>query len=372
MKKNSAFVKQQNRIHVFRYLLNHVDCTKPEIALNLGLSIPTVGQIMTELMDENLVLLTGEQESNGGRRAMTFSLNVNCKNSLGINITQNHVEFILINLAHEVISHKKIKKPFYNDKLYLSEVYTLAKDFVQEKNINLEEVLGIGIAFPGIIKGNHCLAISHALKLEKPLILDDSIFPNCKVTFFNDSTAACMAELTGENAFENFIYISLSDTVGGACVIKRKLIYGDTNRNGEVGHICIRPGGKTCYCGKEGHYDAYGNAKLLKEKSDDGSVEGFLKKLKSGNDECLTFFDEYLDNLALIISNIHMFSDLPIVIGGYVGNILNDYLDIIRQKARALNIFPHSEEYIFLAKHSFQASAEGAARFYIEQFIEEL
>lgn len=371
VKKNSALVKQQNKINVFRYLLKHSDTTKPEISVQLGISIPTVGQILTELIDDGFAFVSGEQESSGGRRATTFSLEPNSKKALGINVTAHHVEFILLNLASEIIAHNRIKKVFHNSRSYLEELNSLSKEFIQSQELYMEDILGIGIAFPGIIEGTSCLTQSHALRLENPLILENGTFENCSVTFFNDATAACMAELYGGDAPENFIYISLSDTVGGASVAKNSLSTGDTNRNGEIGHLCVRPMGKRCYCGKNGHYDPYGNAKLLKKRSEDGTVEGFLSKLKSGDKEQERFFDEYLDNLALLLSNLHMLSDSSIIIGGYVSNILGDYLDVIREKVRSHDIFSRTNDYIFLAKHGFSASAKGAAGFYIHQFIEE-
>ena len=326
---------------------------------------------MSEFVAEKLVFETGERESSGGRRAMAFSVNTDEKKSLGINITRNHVDYVLVNLAQKTLDNITIEKKFNINRQYFSDLYAVAERFVSRNGIKMSDLLGTGIAFPGIVNGNVVLR-SHALEIDKPILLDNVFFAEEKVIFFNDATAACMAELCEGDSPENFDFISLSDTVGGASVIRGKIVPGDLNRNGEIGHVCVIPGGKQCYCGKRGHYDSYGSAKLLKDRSDNGTVERFLERVKNGEKEQQEFFNEYLDYLALIVSNLHMITDAPVIIGGYVGINLEEYLDDLREKTKLLDIFPRDEEYVLLAKHGMHAAAEGAASYFIEQFIDSL
>ena len=69
---NSVEVKRRNRINVFSGLLDVSHATKPELAAQLKLSIPTVGVICDELVQEGLVREAGMQPSGGGRPAMAY------------------------------------------------------------------------------------------------------------------------------------------------------------------------------------------------------------------------------------------------------------------------------------------------------------
>ena len=60
---NSVEVKRRNRINVFSGLLDVSHATKPELAAQLRLSIPTVGVICDELVREGLIREAGMQPS---------------------------------------------------------------------------------------------------------------------------------------------------------------------------------------------------------------------------------------------------------------------------------------------------------------------
>lgn len=108
MKLSNAEVKRQNKIAVYRQVLRVGRITKPELSAQLRLSLPTVGQIITELMEAGLVAEDGAAESLGGRRALYY-VPVLDKLALGVDITQNHVSLALVNLSGQVVTHKRTK-----------------------------------------------------------------------------------------------------------------------------------------------------------------------------------------------------------------------------------------------------------------------
>lgn len=77
----------------------------------------------------------------------------------------------------------------------------------------------------------------------------------------NDANCACRAEQRGGE--DSYLYISLNETVGGALMVNQDLYTGRRWQAGEVGHMILHPGGRTCYCGKSGCADAYLTAELL-------------------------------------------------------------------------------------------------------------
>ena len=57
--------------------------------------------------------------------------------------------------------------------------------------------------------------------------------------------------------YQDAIYLSLNNTLGGAFCIDGKLFAGQNQKAGEFGHMILVPGGRPCYCGKKGCADAY-------------------------------------------------------------------------------------------------------------------
>lgn len=370
MRLNSMEVKRQNKIRVLRYLLSQEQVTRPDIADALRLSIPTVGQITNELMEAGLARENGAQASSGGRRAMTLCADDGCRFAAGIDITKNHVDFAVINLRGTVIANQRLKKPFGRNRQYERDLRELYADFIERSGIGRERILGLGVSLPGIIsKDQSALERSHILGIREPLPLEGTAPVSYPVRFFNDATAACMAECYLHTAPESFTFLSLRNSVGGATVIENRIVEGQHCRNGEVGHMCIVPGGRKCYCGRLGHYDPYGSALLLSDHAN-GSMEEFFAGLKEGEEEALHIFEEYLDYLAMMICNIHVVTDLPVMIGGYVGKYLGPWLPELKARVEALDIFEDQAEYIHISHYGLEAAAVGAARYHVEQFIE--
>ena len=95
-----------------------------------------------------------------------------------------------------------------------------------------EKLLGVGISIPGIINQEQKLVIkSHALKLENySLSFLEQAF-SVPVYFSNDANAAMMAE--DMNIYQNAIYLSLNQTLGGAFCIGGNLFSGENQKAGE-------------------------------------------------------------------------------------------------------------------------------------------
>ena len=374
MKLSNAEVKRQNKIAVYRQVLRVGRITKPELSAQLRLSLPTVGQIITELMEAGLVAEDGAAESLGGRRALYY-VPVLDKLALGVDITQNHVSLALVDLSGQVVAHKRTKLVFANEPGYNDRVNAQIHSFLEENRIDPACLIGIGCSMPGIVSADRkSLRISHILKVtpEKPFSFQPDM--PCQMLCFNDADAACMVECYTQNGLETFAFLSLSNTVGGALVVNRNITRGLMGRCGELGHVCIDPGpqARMCYCGKRGHFDAYGSAKLLAEKVDN-TLETFFARVEQGDPEMVRALDEYLDNLSILLENIVMFLDMPVVIGGYVGSFLPPYLDRLKEKvALRDNLEFSSVGHIRLCRMKIEAAAVGCGLYFTEQFIREL
>ena len=121
------------------------------------------------------------------------------------------------------------------------------------------------------------------------------------------------------------MYLSLNNTLGGAFCIDGKLIPGANQKAGEFGHMILVPGGKKCYCGKQGCADAYCAASVLTDDTKE-TLEQFMKKVEEQDGQAVKVWKEYLNNLAILISNLRMAYDMDIILGGEVGGYLADHM----------------------------------------------
>ena len=372
--RSAMDVKRLNRNAVYRYILKNGSCLRTDISENLNLSAPTVLAITNELIAEGLIREAGKDISTGGRKPIILTPEYEKKYAVGIDITQNHVSFALTDLSGSLKGYQRIAQRFVCEEGYSAGIAALLEGFLDRHGVERGKLLGAGWSIPGIIsEETEEVVVSHALCIRH---LPFSFFSHAvpyPSTFINDANAAAFCEATAEGRIpSNFFYFSLSNTVGGALVSAGRedrvsddptvscLRYGDRRKCGEVGHMTLYPGGKRCYCGQRGCFDAYCAAMVLSSKYD-GHIEAFMEALESGDRDARLLWNGYLDDLALMVNNIHTLLDTNIVLGGYVGSYLEKYLPELNDRLTHLNTFREEAPYLYACRFKVEASAFGAA-----------
>ena len=351
---------------IVNYIINHEATSKVELSKDLNLSMPTVLSNVNELLANGIAVETGEYESTGGRKAKRISINPAYRYAVGIRITAKHAGFVLVNLSYEIEKYERIRLEFSTEAAYYLQLSEALERFLSDVE-NRERILGIGISIPGIVNSKERMLIkSHALQLENySLSFLEQIF-SLPVYFENDANAAMLAEDTLKYA--NAIYLSLNHTLGGAFCIDGQLVRGQNQKAGEFGHMILVPGGKKCYCGKLGCADAYCAASVL-TNDNQISLEKFLEQLESKDLATTKKWEEYLDNLAILISNLRMAYDMDIILGGDVGGVLSRYMIPLGERIMAYNGFDHDVSYMKNCSYEKEASAVGVAKHFFTEYV---
>lgn len=361
--------KRQNKERIARHILRRKMISKPELASELGISMPTVLLNVKELTEAGIVEEVGEYESTGGRKAKALSIAGRVKFAVGIDITVNHISLVLIDLKGEIISQKRIRKCYENLPEYYAAVAEELAFFISDSGVEKEKILGVGVSLPGIIdKEQGRLVQSHILNVKNiNLEVLGRLIPY-PIHYENDANSAAVAELWGEN--RNAVYLSLSNTVGGSVYFNHGIYKGDNFRSAEFGHMILVPEGRTCYCGKKGCADAYCSAKVLSAcVGEEGTLAEFFALLDKQEERAVRAFEQYLDSLAILITNLRMAFDCRIIVGGYVGGYLKKYMTELERKVLGYNRFDNDTLYLQGCEYDREASAVGIAMTFVEEYF---
>lgn len=112
----------------------------------------------------------------------------------------------------------------------------------------------------------------------------------------NDANAAAVGEFTYGVArgMKNFVMITLGTGVGSGIYINGQLVLGCDGLAGELGHLTVVPGGRTCGCGRKGCLETYcsatGVARTAREYLDKRDTPSLLRDIKP---EDITSFEVY-------------------------------------------------------------------------------
>lgn len=362
-------IKKLNRSNIYLLLLENQGLSRQEIVLKLGLSLPTVTQNIEELIAEGLVEESGFIGNTGGRRARSYSAVLNARVAIGLDVTKNHITCAAVDLSGNIIEYIRIRQKFERTDNYYKILGSMVNDIIEKIKIPPSRVLGVGIGVPGLVTAdNKRIFYGEILNFEGATSAEFGNYIPYPVSLHNDANAAGFAEIWSHDFLANSFYLMLSNNIGGSVLINGQIYSGENLRSGEIGHLKIVPNGKQCYCGQKGCFDAYCAATVLSNYTE-GNLDKFFEKLRAKDPQTEKLWDEYLDFLAQAVSSINTLFDSTVILGGYVGEYIEEYLDDLKRRAAKLHPFDKGSAYLQACKYKKQAIAAGAALSYIDEFI---
>lgn len=364
-------LKQKNRNAIYRLIHDRVCVSKQNIVNELRLSLPTVTQNLVELMEEGLVREQGSFGNTGGRRARGYAIVPEARVAVGVDMNKSHCSVVLIDLQGQVLAHEREYKAFENSEAYYREMAAMVARLVKEKEIKPKQILGAGLAIQGITTADHAqISYGEILSITGERIERiGSQLPYPKA-LFHDSDMAAYAEKWYQNSDERTVYLSLSTNLGGAIMGGAGMQFDGNFGLGRLEHMTIVPDGKRCYCGQFGCADAYCATTVLTDVTEDGRLISFFRELEAGQEAASVVWEDYLSKLAIVLNNACMMFDCPVVLGGYLAEYLEPYMEELKRRAYRRNSFDQNRDYLRLAHIRQEPVAIGAALQYIERFLE--
>lgn len=223
------------------------------------------------------------------------------------------------------------------------------RDCVDEADLSIKQVRGIGIGAPGAIdpdSGEVIFAPNLQWKgaplkkaLEKALDLPVFVENDCNIC----TLGVYEAELKSKP--RNVVGIFLGTGVGGGLILEGKL-YGGFNRTaGELGHMVLQVGGPKCGCGNNGCFEALasrtaifreiqravkdGGRTVLTDMLGEGLTDlksGDLRKaLRKGDKLVEKVVESAAEYTGIAVANlINIFNPEVVIVGGGVIDALED------------------------------------------------
>lgn len=362
--------RRGNLVSIVKYISDRVQVSNSEIAGDLHMSMPTVLQHIKTLQTKGIVEETGKHRSSGGRRASLFTLKKDLAYAVGLDIKRDRQIFLIADMLGKTVYSCTCEVPYEDSFAYFEKIRRNLDAALAASGLQRSKVVGVGISLPGIVDVSRNLLLqSHALGVSNVSFQGVERLIGFPVKIENDANCAACAELRSYKG--NAVYLSLSDTVGGAVFVAGALHKGDCFKSGEFGHMVIDKDGEQCYCGKRGCVDAYCSARVLKAAGG-GDLNTFFARLKRGEENAANVWRRYADYLALSISNLRMMFDCDVIIGGEVGGYLKDYQIRLMELLGQYNKFEYDNGYIKIGKFKDDGSAYGASLLFREEFIENL
>ena len=164
---HARIVKDINEQLVLKLIQEQEIISSSELVKITGMRPSTIFNILKELSNKSFVSFYGKGESTnkGGKKPYIWTLNKDSAYAIGLDIEVGEMTTILLDFGGGIIAKKiyKIDTGKTTDEL-AEKIISVVNDIVTENNIDPEKILGLGVAFAGIVDyKNGIVAMSSVL-----------------------------------------------------------------------------------------------------------------------------------------------------------------------------------------------------------------
>src|SRR5699024_2896068 len=382
---NNDTIKQNNRLLILKEIRQNGPVTKIELANKFDLTFSGVGNIISILMEADLIKEVGYGESSGGRPPILYNMNWDSIYVIALVIGVEKISASLVNLKGEASDEVTA---IVNSDLIIEKIYNLIDQLLDRTTIDTKKISGIGVSAPGPIDTTDGKVLTPPnLKAMSNIDIQDLLEDRYELptALERDANAFALAEqwFGRVEPEEDILYIYNDQGLGGGLIINSRIHRGLGNGAGEIGHMIIDIDGPKCNCGNFGCLEALSSGSAIQRRVKEEIRRGFVTSLadpyihegieptinknveeaREGDKLALQVLHEAERYLGLGIANaINLFSPNQIIFGGEVTKLYPEMIIGVEKLAKQHAFSPHANQITF-SKSAFihESNSIGAA-----------
>jgi len=367
---NADRIKQINRSEVLKTIHKYSPISKKAISTRIDLTFATVSNIVTELLESNVIKSVGYGESSGGRKPLLYEINWNHIYVIAVDIGVTKITTALINFRADIIYKHHHFYSNVSSSTLIESVYQSIDELLAKCPNQASKVMGIGVSAPGPINEGEILSPPNMkdtnIKIQELLEERYQLFTILE----RDANASAFAEQWFGNIVpnENILYVFADQGIGGGLIVNGRIYKGFYNGAGEIGHTSIDVDGPRCSCGKYGCLETMASGlsiiRRVKEEMRRGKSSS-LETIFYENEEALTLDiiashamngDKLAQNimeeagryLGIGVANaINIFAPTKVITGGEIVDLYPSIIPIVEKVAKAYSFSQFAHEINF-------------------------
>ncbi len=321
-------VRRNNRA-VALELLRAQPRGRAELAREMRLSKPALGDLVTQLINDGLVLERPPAPTSRGRHPAPLEINAERFCVIGLDIVSHHpqqIEAGLYDASGQPLEVRVAPNAIgeHRDEIYAHTLRAVRDLIAHAVQSGAGPVAAVSAASPGPVDARRGTILSPpnypaltgldlVARLERDLKLPARLE--------RDVHAASVTYLR-ETRAENFVYVLLGKGIGAGVVIGRRVYKGVHGFAGEFGHVSIDHQGLECPCGNRGCIERYTSSDAIQAhfarlSRRNLSILEIAELGRGGNKHAQTAFDAAGQALGLAcVSLVNLLDPELIVLGG--------------------------------------------------------
>lgn len=251
---------------------------------------------------------------------------------LGIDVGGTKCLALVVDDEGDVIDRRRVATPRGS-----TELAAVLVDLVTSFDQQPAAWRSIGLGVPGLVTPDGVIVSSPNLPGIENFGVGEVVSERLGriVPVDNDANCAARAEwrVGAARGVDEALIVTLGTGIGGGVVTGGRLVRGAHGFAGEIGHMVVAVGGRTCACGRRGCWEQYASGTALRRlaaearergaewtSSGDDAVD-VRRAAEAGDRSARAIIDSFGDWIALGVATLcHVFDPEVIVIGGGVAH----------------------------------------------------
>ncbi|MCX6080323.1 MAG: ROK family transcriptional regulator [Chloroflexi bacterium] len=378
LRENTLTVNKMHIINqsaILDYIRRQGATSRPSIARDLHFSLPTVMRIVAELIDEGLVISTGEKEFSGGRRRPLLEINSKDNLIVGIDLGGTDIYGAVTDLSGTILVEKKVdNQPAAAEDSY-ARLVDLIDGLVGNEALSGRRILGLAVGTQGHTNHQDGIVISDPVQNWIDYPLKEKLFTrfNIPVVIDNDVNLAALGELwfgVDQNA-RNLVFITIGNGIGAGIIIDGSLYRSSNSLAGEIGYFLPNKEYLGTRHGKFGLLESQASLAAIRERAQEllhaqaqaispemTTPEGIFKAMLDHQPWAQTLINELVDYLAIAVANTCALLDPDLIV---LRSGLDSYTDLLIEPIlqRIENLVPIKPRLV-ASSLGYRATALGA------------
>ncbi|MED1564190.1 ROK family transcriptional regulator [Alkalihalobacillus alcalophilus ATCC 27647 = CGMCC 1.3604] len=353
-------MKLLNKSTILNTIRLHSPISRAEIAKKTKLTPATVTNIVTELINENLVCESKVGTSQGGRKPILLTINNRDSFIVGVDVGGHTVRAVVTNLSATIQARDEITlpSPLTKDEL-LKQIVLVIQAVMTKSKINKDKIIGIGIGMHGVVDHLEGIAIFAPNFQLRQIPIKKHLEAQFQIPVYveNDVRAFTLGETWFGNGkgIDNLICINIGVGIGAGIILNDQLFHGQNGIAGEIGHVIVDINGRKCSCGSYGCLQTIAGGEVLRERAleseqnqellkkahnDPNAINGALiyQCAKEGDPLSLQLLADTGRYIGVgVINLIHLINPTRIIIGGGVAKagdyVLAPLREVVKERA---------------------------------------
>lgn len=312
------------------------------------------------------------------------------KKCMGVDIGGTSVKVGLFETTGELLDKWEVPtRKEAHGKYILSDVAASIRKRLEEKQIALTDLSGVGMGVPGPVLPNGYVEVCVNLGWRdlNPQEQLSGLLDGISVRSANDANVAALGEMWqgGGKGYSDIVMVTLGTGVGGGVVMDQKIIAGQHGLGGEIGHIHVRDEEtEICNCGGVGCLEQVASAtgiarearrkmaasskpSALRQYGDEITAKHVLDEARAGDELACEIVEVVSRFLGLTLAQVSMTIDPErFVIGGGVSKAGTFLIDAVEKYYDKYTPISKNKASIGLAQLGNDAGIYGAARLILD------